>query len=316
MVENQNSAVKEEEVKEEEVKEIEQKENSNLEVEIADDTPIEDQNRKNLPKELVNRLESEELSNYDEQVKDKIYQLKKVWHDERREKERVQRENQEAIKATQQLLKENKELKDQFVNSAKNTVDLELSAAKKEYKEAYDSGDSDKVLEAQQKLSTANIKLDRIKNYTPSLQKEKSSVQQGNDVQPAALPPDARAMDWQKNNVWFGQDEEMTSLALGLHEKLVKQHGVSYATTDEYYTRIDDTMRKRFPENFDSDTVNVETKETTKAKPSAIVAPVTRTTASKKVRLSTTQVNLAKKLGLTPEQYAKELIKLENNKND
>ena len=105
-----------------------------------------------------------------------------------------------------------------------------------------------------------------------------------------------------------GDDEEMTSLALGLHEKLVKQNGVAYATTDEYYSVINDTMRKRFPENFDSDEANAGTK----LKSSAVVAPVTRTTSSKKVRLSTSQINLAKKLGLTPEQYAKEMIRLEN----
>ena len=117
-------------------------------------------------------------------------------------------------------------------------------------------------------------------------------------------------MEWQKKNDWFGDDEEMTSLALGLHEKLVKQNGVAYATTDEYYDRINKTIRKRFPEHFEqSDDENV-TKE--KTKPSAVVAPVTRTTSSKKVRLSTSQVNLAKKLGLSPEQYAKELIRLEN----
>ena len=104
----------------------------------------------------------------------------------------------------------------------------------------------------------------------------------------------------------------MTSLALGLHEKLVKQNGVGYATTNEYYTRIDETMRKRFPENFELDDNTESTKETVKTKPSAVVAPVTRTTSSKKVRLSTSQINLAKKLGLSPEQYAKELIRLEN----
>ncbi len=117
-------------------------------------------------------------------------------------------------------------------------------------------------------------------------------------------------MEWQRQNNWFGQDEEMTSLALGLHEKLVRQNGGSYATTDEYYERINETMRKRFPEHFDDK--EVETKEPTKSKPAAIVAPVTRTTSSKKIRMTTSQVALAKKLGLSPEQYAKEMIKLEN----
>ena len=292
-----------------EEKEVEQKA-SDVEIEIEDDTPVPDQNRKNLPKELVERLDSDELTEYDDKVKDKIYQLKKVWHDERREKERIARENQEAIKAAQKLMAENKKLKNQFANTAQNEVNLELEAAKKQYKDAYELGDSEKVLEAQQKLNEVNFKAQKIK----SLQPTENSVKDKEDKAPAALPPDAKALEWQKKNDWFGQDEEMTSLALGLHEKLVKQNGPAYATTDEYYNRINETMRKRFPEHFDtdSDDAEVETKETTKAKPAAVVAPVTRTTSSKKIRLTTSQVNLAKKLGLSPEQYAKEMIRLEN----
>jgi len=310
MAEEQNLP-NEEDVKKPEagVKEVEQKA-SDVEIEIEDDTPEPDQNRKNLPKELVERLDSDELTEYDDKVKDKIYQLKKVWHDERREKERIARENQEAIKAAQKLMAENKKLKSQFASTAQNEVNLELEAAKKQYKDAYELGDSEKVLEAQQKLNEVNFKAQRIK----SLQTPKNSVQEKEDKAPAALPPDAKALEWQKKNDWFGKDDEMTSLALGLHEKLVKQNGPAYATTDEYYNRINETMRKRFPEHFDtdSDDAEVETKETTKAKPAAVVAPVTRTTSSKKIRLTTSQVNLAKKLGLTPEQYAKEMIRLES----
>lgn len=310
MAEEQNLP-NEEDVKKPEagVKEVEQKA-SDVEIEIEDDTPEPDQNRKNLPKELVERLDSDELTEYDDKVKDKIYQLKKVWHDERREKERIARENQEAIKAAQKLMAENKKLKSQFASTAQNEVNLELEAAKKQYKDAYELGDSEKVLEAQQKLNEINFKAQRIK----SLQTPKNSVKEKEDKAPAALPPDAKALEWQKKNDWFGKDDEMTSLALGLHEKLVKQNGPAYATTDEYYNRINETMRKRFPEHFDtdSDDAEVETKETTKAKPAAVVAPVTRTTSSKKIRLTTSQVNLAKKLGLTPEQYAKEMIRLES----
>lgn len=310
MAEEQNLP-NEEDVKKPEagVKEVEQKA-SDVEIEIEDDTPEPDQNRKNLPKELVERLDSDELTEYDDKVKDKIYQLKKVWHDERREKERIARENQEAIKAAQKLMEENKKLKNQFASTAQNEVSLELEAAKKQYKDAYELGDSEKVLEAQQKLNEVNFKAQKIK----ALQPTENSVKDKEDKAPAALPPDAKALEWQKKNDWFGQDEEMTSLALGLHEKLVKQNGPAYATTDEYYNRINETMRKRFPEHFDtdSDDAEVETKETTKAKPAAVVAPVTRTTSSKKIRLTTSQVNLAKKLGLSPEQYAKEMIRLEN----
>ena len=142
-----------------EEKKVEQKA-SDVEIEIEDDTPEPDQNRKNLPKELVERLDSDELTEYDDKVKDKIYQLKKVWHDERREKERIARENQEAIKAAQKLMEENKKLKAKqqeneksYMDAAKNAAELEIAAAKVAYKEAYDSGDGDKLVDAQQKLN-------------------------------------------------------------------------------------------------------------------------------------------------------------------
>ena len=290
---------------------------SDVEIEIEDDTPEEDQNRKNLPKELVQKLESDELDDYDDKVKDKIYQLKKVWHDERREKERIARENAEAIRAAQKLREENKQLRansennqTEYLKAIESAADYELLAAKQAYKTAHDDGDTDKMTEAQQKISEATYKKEKVNQYKTSLQNKENDVKQENKETPAALPPDAKAVEWQKQNDWFGQDEEMTSLALGLHEKLVRQNGSSYATTDEYYKRIDETMRKRFPEHFDVE--EVETKEPTKSKPAAVVAPVTRTTSSKKIRLTTSQVNLAKKLGLSPEQYAKEMIKLEN----
>jgi len=186
-----------------------------------------------------------------------------------------------------------------------------LLAAKQAYKTAHDDGDTDKMTEAQQKISEATFKKEKVNQYKTSLQNKENDVKKEDTKEtPAALPPDAKAVEWQRQNNWFGQDEEMTSLALGLHEKLVRQNGTAYATTDEYYKQIDETMRKRFPEHFDIE--EVETKEPTKSKPAAVVAPVTRTTSSKKIRLTTSQVNLAKKLGLSPEQYAKEMIKLEN----
>jgi hypothetical protein len=120
---------------------------------------------------------------------------------------------------------------------------------------------------------------------------------------------DQKATSWQERNPWFGQDDEMTSLALGLHEKLVKANGIAYATTDEYYNRIDETMRKRFPEHFEQETI--EEKNKVRTKPSTVVAPANRSTSSKKVKLNTSQLAIAKRLGLTPEQYALELLKLE-----
>ncbi len=148
-------------------KEVEQK-TSDVEIEIEDDTPEPDKNRKNLPKELVQKLESDELDDYDDKVKDKIYQLKKVWHDERREKERIARENQEAIKAAQRLREENKQLKansennqTEYLKAIESAADYELLAAKQAYKTAHDDGDTDKITEAQQKISEATYKKEK-----------------------------------------------------------------------------------------------------------------------------------------------------------
>ena len=197
------------------------------------------------------------------------------------------------------------------VDSFKTSAEQELAMAKKEYRDAYESGDADRLVEAQEKMTTAKIKLDRAFDASQNLNQRKALQEQENEVQipqqfEQPVVRDQKAATWQERNPWFGQDDEMTSLALGLHEKLVKQNGMAYATTDEYYKRIDETMRKRFPENFES---IEDEKPVARTKPSTVVAPASRSTSSKKIKLSTSQQAIAKKLGLTNEQYARELIK-------
>ena len=298
-------------------------------IEIEDDTPPKDRNRQPVSEEEVKKLklETDELDQYSAEAKDKLIKMKKVWHDERRAKESADRERAEAIRIATKLAEENKQLKtklssgeQEYVGVAKQSAVQELEAAKKEYRDAYDAGDSEKLVEAQERLTMAKIKVDKLDNYNPiyqkPLQEEQNEVQ---SYQQQSIPkPDNKAVDWQQNNEWFGQDEEMTSLALGLHEKL-KRSGVPVGS-DEYYDTIDKTMRRRFPENFDdgqdTETEKVRAEEpqkTSKPRASTVVAPASRSTSPKKIRLSNTQVALAKKLGLTPEQYARELTKLEAN---
>jgi hypothetical protein len=290
------------------------------EIEIEDDTPPEDRGRQPLPKEVTERLEKDELDQYEGETKEKFKQLKKVWHDERRAKEAAYREQQEALAIAKRLMEENKALKakvnsgqEVFANAAREAADNELALAKRDYKEAYESGDADKIIEAQERMTTAKFKAEQLKLYkydNEALQNQENAVQLAQE-QPR-YTPDLKAKAWQERNSWFGQDEEMTSLALGLHEKLVKEHGMSYATTNEYYDTIDKTMRRRFPEHFEESEVKEdEPQKTNRPKASTVVAPATRSTSPKKIRLSGTQVQLAKKLGLTPEQYARELTKLE-----
>ena len=300
-------------------------EGDDFEVIIEDDTPEADKGKKPADPELVQSLENDELEEYTRDVKTKIKQYKKVFHDERRAKEAAEREKQEAIAVAQKLYNEVKQLKTRVnsseevaVDSFKTSAERELEMAKREYKEAYDSGDSDKLVEAQDKMTSAKMKIEQAGNAFDNIKNRKALQEEENEVQ---IPQnqykpvrDPKAASWQERNSWFGQDDEMTSLALGLHEKLVKEHGVGYATTDEYYKRIDQTMRKRFPENFEEDDeieVEAPSVKTATRKPSTVVAPAARSTASKKVRLTTSQQSIARKLGLSPEQYVKELLKME-----
>ena len=290
-----------------------------LDLEIEDDTPAEDRNKEPLPKEVVEEIEKDTLEDYSERVRTRLSQMKKGWHDERRAKEAAERERQEAIRYAQQIMDENKKLKstlssgeETYIRTLQASLESELNLAKREYREAYDSGETEKIIDAQQKMNDAQLRLSQAKYYEPKfktpLQDDENPVyiQQN---QPNIPKPDDKALKWQENNDWFGKDEEMTSLALGLHEKLVRS-GIN-PTSDEYYRRIDSTMQKRFPEYFGDATLDEE-KPAERTKPSTVVAPATRSTAPKKVKLTKTQVALAKKFGITPEQYARETLKLEN----
>lgn len=286
-----------------------------FEIEIEDDTPAEDRDRQPLPKDIVDELEDDELEEYSEGVKTRLKQMKKVWHDERREKEQALREQQEAIAYAQRMMEENKALKGKlsvgeqtFVSTYKGAAEMEYDNAKRDYKEAYDMGDADRLLDAQEKLNQAQFKLQRVNDYVPSRQEEEVDVQPATNTVPR---PDQRAIAWQERNEWFGKDEEMTSLALGLHQKLVAQYGTSYPSTDEYWKKVDDTMKRRFPEHFGDKEEEEAPQKAQRSKPAPVVASADRSTPSKKVRLKQSQVLIAKKLGLTPEQYVREMMKLE-----
>jgi hypothetical protein len=259
---------------------------------------------------MVQELEEDELEEYSEKVKTRLKQMKKVWHDERREKESALREQQEAVNLAQNLVEENKKLKSRLtegekslISTATSAAELEMEMAKRAYKEAYDSGDSDKIVETQEKLNNAGYRLQRLKGYRPPLQEENNSVQ-NQPTQAAAPRLDQKTDSWRKQNTWFGQDEEMTATALGLHQKLEKQYGAQYIGTDEYWNTVNKTMQRRFPEYFGD-----EEPEKPQRTAATVVASASRSTAPKKIVLKQSQLALAKKLGLTPEQYAREYAK-------
>lgn len=286
-----------------------------FEYEVEDDTPVQDRGREPMPKPLVEELEKDELDKYDDEVKNKLKQMRKVWHDERREKESAQREQQETLNVAQRLLQENKRIKNilsngekEYVATVQNAANMELEMAKRAYREAYDAGDTDKIIEAQQSLQNANYKIMQVKNFKlPPLQEEQFEVQPRQEQRQSVPKPDNKAEDWQTRNSWFGQNRGMTAYALGVHEDL-KDNGVPVGS-EEYYSELDKTIRQRFPEVFQGQQKSNES--TARTRPSTVVAPVARSTSPNKVKLRQSQLNTIKKLGITPEQYVKEFLKVE-----
>jgi hypothetical protein len=305
---------------ENETPEVEASAEEKIEIEIVDDRPEEDQkNAQPLPEEIVKDIENDDLEQYSKEAKQRLLQMKKLINDERREKEQALREQQEAIRVAQSLVEETKKLRGRltegekvYVSNAKEGAERQLELARIAYKEAYDSGDSDKVVDAQEKLTEAKFKVHEVESYRP--QYDESALQTAeNEVkipeqsqQPQRL--DSKTQSWLDKNSWYGVDDDMSFLAMGIHRRL-ERDGVTTGS-DQYWNAIDTEMRKRFPEKFAGDN-NSETKDSVK-KPSTVVAPATRSTSPKKIRLTQTQLALAKKFKLSPEQYALELTKLES----
>ena len=278
-----------------------------VEIEVVDDTPPKDRNRKasDPPEDVTD----EELEDYSEKVRKRLQHFSKGYHDERRAKETAFREKEEALRIAQQLVEENNKLKgtvgknqEILLDQAKRATAAELEQAKYKYKQAYESGDSDAVLAAQDELTSVKIKADRLNNFKIPVAQEPERVVKQEQFTPAPSVDD-KAVRWQQDNSWFGSDDEMTSFALGLHQKLVKQ-GVD-PKSDDYYEKINSRMRQVFPEEFSFDEPEqVEEKPRKKAN---VVAPATRSTAPKKIVLTQTQVAIAKRLGVPLELYAQKV---------
>jgi len=294
------------------------REGDDFEIEIEDDTPEEDRGRTPSDPEKVKKLEIEvdDLDKYSKEAKDKLIRMKRVWNDERRAKEAAERERQEAIVAARTLYAKNKRLEEMLTKGEGDykeaqitAAQAKLKAAKKALKSAHEAGDSDALAEASVEIGKYQAELDKAENFKlPPLQEDNFVVQPPQQIQ--SIPkPDNRVLEWQSENPWYGQDTEMTATALGIHEKL-KNDGVRIGS-EEYYERLDKTMRKRFSEYFEEEAPEEKPKAPAKTKAGTVVAPATRSTAPKKVRLSQSQVALAKKLGITPEQYVREMLKME-----
>jgi hypothetical protein len=255
------------------------------EIEIIDDTPDEDKGRKPMetpPQEPTD----EELAAYSQKDRNKLREFTKGYHDERRAKETAIREKEEAIRIAQAVYEENQKLKNNvhtsqsaLLEQAKRVVAQEVKEAKDRYKAAYESGDADALVQAQDDMTTAKMKAERVNNFKPApLQEEKTVVQPEYQQAPRV---DTKAVEWQKTNKWFGTDKEMTGFALAVHEKLVNDEGMD-PQSDEYYRRINGRLRQVFPDKFES----AEPADKTQRWTSNVVASATRSVAPKMITLS------------------------------
>lgn len=296
-----------------------------FEVEVVDEALEPNQEQKELmPKEIVDEIDQDDLEAYSEAAKQRLKQLKKVWNDERRRADAAEKDQKEAILLAQSIAEENKKLKGRLSEGEKNlqssymeNIASALEKAKQEYKDAYDSGDADRLVEAQEKLTDVKLKAQQLEQFKPAytedaLQDEEVQVKSQN--QPQRL--DSKTQSWLDKNKWYGVDEDMSYLAHGVHRRLERE-GVPVGS-DFYWSTIDKEMRKRFPDKFEDsedvkNTSDAESKTSAKiSKPATVVASATRSTSPKRVTLTPRQQALAKKLNLTNEQYARELTKLES----
>ena len=297
--------------------------NDPVEIEIIDDTPEADRKPKRDENVESNIPDDDEVAKYGTDVQKRIKQLKYEYHEERRQKEEATRLREEAISATSKLMSENQKLRKTLdegegvlVEQAKGRVEAQLSRAKQEYKEAYELGDSDKLLEAQEKLSNIQNEKYRQRNYKPPARavEQESPVAPEATVKAKVAEPSGKDKNWlEENSDWFQKEgfEDMTGFAMGVHQKLVVAGINPKLDTDEYYKRINDSMEKYFPDHF-KDKHGVETIEVDAPQRPAgnVVAPVNRSAKKpRKVQLTSTQIGLAKRLGVTPEQYAAQLLK-------
>jgi hypothetical protein len=303
-------------------------EDEGFDVEIEDDTPKKDRGRKpdDTPPEDPTE---DELASYDEKVQSRLKKFTRGYHDERRAKEEALREREAAEKLAKQLWDQNRKLQEQvalgsraYIEQSKSSAEMEFENAKKRYKEAYESGDSDAVVEAQAEVAKATLNLDKVQNMRP-LQPEENDVQ---TPQRSTNQPNVSARDnrWMQNNTWFGTDPEMTASALGLHQKLAREHGTDFVGSDDYYKRVDATMRRRFPEYFED--VQSDEEDTTSKKvsepayedepprratrPATVVAPASRSTPPNRVKLKASEAAIARRLGVPIELYAKQVAQL------
>jgi len=302
-----------------------------LEVTIVDDTPVQDQGKKpraeDTPVEVDDDVVDKEIADYSKRAADRIAKIKYEYHEERRAKEAATRESKEAVQRLQTMMSENQRLQamvDQggevLNKQAHNNALWAKQNAQVEFKKAYDEGDADGMTKAQEMIAKATLAEQQSMNMAESVQAEitkKLPVEQPAQ-QTQELDPDMKA--WSSKNPWFmstvPEHQDMSSYALTIDQRLRNQGILPEQDAQKYYAEVDKAMHKEYPSFFGvqvEETADVvhET-NTPKRQPSTVVASATRDSGNKKpsqIRLTQTQVRLARQLGISPEQYANQLLK-------
>ena len=288
-----------------------------FEVEIEDDTPPQDRNRKPAPP--PEDPTEDELASYDEKVQSRIKKFTRGYHDERRAKEQALREREATETYARQIIEENKRLQQQlstgsqaFIQQSQSVAEVELNNAKKKYKEAYENGDVDALTEAQTQIAEATLRIDKARDLRPIEVEDRQEYQPAQNAAPQQ-PVTPRTQKWiDANTDWWGQDDEMTMTAMGIDRKLQKEYGPDYVGTEEYFRTIDKTMRKRFPEHFETvQSEEPEEEETPRrATRATVVAPAARSTSPTRIRLKASEAAQARRLGVPLEEYARQVALL------
>lgn len=296
------------------------------EFQVEEDKEIPAQQELDIEEKTESKVEDptdEELAQYDETVKNKLKKYTNNYHNERRARKAAQREREEAEAFAKSVYEENKRLKEQlesgskvFIEQNKSTAEMQLENAKKKLQKAFEDGDADAFAEAQVEVTKASLRLDKAETMKPIVAETTEPPRQQQSTNP-------RTKQWvDTNSDWFGVDEEMTMAAMGLDKKLQKQYGSDYIGSEDYFKTIDRTIRKRFPEHFGLPEENDEPprktstmaeEDTPPRRLSSVVAPATRSTPPSRIKLEPRQVNLIKRLGVTPEEYAKHVSLIERN---
>ena len=277
-----------------------------------EETPVQEETRTNVQEEtpVENKEQTDELSDYSDNVKKRINQLTA-------KRKQALEEADAAVQYAQQQKAENDKLKEQldaldkgYINEYTNRVESQEDQVKKLFKEAHEAGDADKMAEAQNIMARLAVEKERVRiqkaRSEQAAQQPKEEIQQQPQKQqpPKVEDLDPKLQRWMKDNQWFGADMVMTGAAQGLHQQLVGSEGFD-PTSDEYYSEIDKRMRDSFPNKFQEKRQNVQA-----------VAPATsngravKSGRKKTVELSPGQVAFAKKMNIPLERYAKEVAKI------